>query len=122
MIRLLSLLSLSTLITAMSFFAAPALADKRVALVVGNGTYRNVARLDNPANDARLLADTLRDLGFALVGGDAQPDIDKASVDRVAQDFRAQLQVAEVGLFLFFRHGAQGIVTHSLNPVQGDPT
>ncbi len=52
---------------AVCFFAAPALADKRVALVVGNGTYRNVAWLDNPANDARLVADTLHDLGFALV-------------------------------------------------------
>jgi len=92
---------------AVCFFAAPALADKRVALVVGNGTYRNVAWLDNPANDARLVADTLHDLGFALVGGGAQLDLDKAAFDRVVQDFGAQLQGADVGLFFYARHGVQ---------------
>jgi uncharacterized caspase-like protein len=30
----------------------PAPADKRVALVIGNSSYRNVAKLSNPANDA----------------------------------------------------------------------
>src|SRR5260370_39280806 len=105
MSRLLSLLSLSVLIMAMSFFAAPALADKRVALVVGNGTYRNVALLDNPANDARLLANTLRDLGVALVGGGPQLDLDKASFERAGQDFGAQLQGADVGLFFYAGHG-----------------
>ena len=28
--------------------AFPALADKRIALVVGNSNYQNVARLENP--------------------------------------------------------------------------
>ncbi|WP_348637484.1 caspase family protein [Bradyrhizobium sp. ISRA430] len=37
-----------------------AVADRRVALVVGNSSYRYIPRLDNPANDARLMADTLR--------------------------------------------------------------
>ena len=32
--------------------SGPALADKRVALVVGNSAYVNVPRLSNPANDA----------------------------------------------------------------------
>ncbi len=122
MSRLLSFLSLSALIMAMSFFAAPALADKRVALVVGNGTYRNVALLDNPANDARLLADTLRDLGFALVGGGAQLDLDKASFDRAVQDFGAQLQGADVGLFFYAGHGVQVRGTNYLIPVDANPT
>ena len=34
--------------------AGPALADKCVALIIGNSDYRFVARLDNPANDAKL--------------------------------------------------------------------
>ena len=41
-------------------FAGEARADKRVALVIGNSAYQNVARLDNPRNDAKLMADTLR--------------------------------------------------------------
>jgi hypothetical protein len=34
----------------------PAYADKRVALVIGNGSYRNVSALPNPANDANDIA------------------------------------------------------------------
>jgi tetratricopeptide (TPR) repeat protein len=39
----------------------------RVALIVGNGAYRNVHQLDNPPRDARLIAGTLRELGFQTV-------------------------------------------------------
>ena len=35
------------------FSANAAFADKRVAFVVGNGAYKNVAALPNPAVDAR---------------------------------------------------------------------
>jgi hypothetical protein len=48
------------------FVTSPAAAEKRIALIVGNSSYQNVPRLNNPANDARLMADTLRSLGFAL--------------------------------------------------------
>jgi hypothetical protein len=122
MSRLLSFLPLSAVIVTMSFFSAPAIADKRVALVVGNGAYRNVAQLDNPANDARLLADTLRDLGFALVGGGAQLDLDKAAFDRVVQDFGVQLQGADVALFFYAGHGVQVRGTNYLIPVNANPT
>jgi Caspase domain len=44
----------------------PASAEKRIALVAGNSAYRYVAPLTNPANDAALMAETLRDLGFEL--------------------------------------------------------
>ena len=47
----------------------PALADKRIALVVGNSRYQNVAPLNNPGNDATLMAETLRGgLSFGLSG------------------------------------------------------
>jgi hypothetical protein len=46
--------------------AGPGSAEKRVALVVGNSAYRSVARLDNPDNDAALMARTLKELGFVL--------------------------------------------------------
>ena len=36
---------------------APCLADKRVALVIGNGAYKNTAALTNPPNDAAGRAD-----------------------------------------------------------------
>jgi uncharacterized caspase-like protein len=103
-------------------FSTHALADKRVALVVGNSAYRNVAVLDNPANDAKLLASTLSSLGFTLVGGGAQLDLDKASLDRVVQAFGAQLSGADVGLFYYAGHGVQVRGENYLIPVDANPT
>jgi hypothetical protein len=47
-------------------FGSPALAEKRVALVVGNSSYQNVTRLDNPRNDASLERDEVRLNRFAI--------------------------------------------------------
>ena len=67
----------------------PAAAERRMALVIGNSAYQNVARLDNPRNDARLVAETLAELGFSLVGGGAQLDLDKASFSMPAVTIRS---------------------------------
>jgi uncharacterized caspase-like protein len=88
--------------------AAPALAEKRVALVIGNSAYRNVSRLDNPTNDAKLMADTLRHLGFTLVGGGPQLDLSKAQFESLLQNFGDQAQGADVDLFYYAGHGVQG--------------
>ena len=69
----------------------PALANKRIALVVGNSAYQHVGRLDNPKSDATLMAATLRGLGFILIGDGPQLDLDKAGLDRVVQKFGSQL-------------------------------
>jgi uncharacterized caspase-like protein len=44
-----------------------AFAERRVALVIGNSSYQNVARLGNPANDATAMTETLKGAGFDLV-------------------------------------------------------
>ena len=70
---------------------------KRVALVIGNSNYSSVARLANPANDAKLMADALKSLGFELIGGGAQLDLDKAGFDAAVQasaiSYRAPMSV-----------------------------
>ncbi len=40
---------------------------RRVALVVGNGAYKNVHALPNPPRDSKLIAGVLRDIGFQSV-------------------------------------------------------
>jgi hypothetical protein len=40
---------------------------RRVALVIGNGAYKNVHALPNPPRDSRLIASVLRDVGFQTV-------------------------------------------------------
>jgi len=42
----------------------PAFAEKRVALVLGNSAYQNVAQLTNPVNDSARIASTLKSAGF----------------------------------------------------------
>src|SRR5512147_3258407 len=49
--------------------AGSASAEKRVAFVVGNGAYKNVAPLPNPSVDAKAMAATLRNVGFEVVEG-----------------------------------------------------
>jgi len=107
---------------AIAFWGSAAFAEERVALVVGNSAYENVSRLDNPANDARLMAETLRGLGFKLVGDGPQLDLDKGAFDNAVQSFGNQLQGADVGLFYYAGHGVQVRGTNYLVPISANPT
>ncbi len=81
-------------------------AEKRIALVIGNGAY-TVSPLDNPPNDAKLLADTLSTLGFQVI---SRRDADQATMKRALQEFGAKLEKAgadSVGLFYYAGHGVQ---------------
>jgi hypothetical protein len=96
-------------------------AERRVALVIGNSSYRTVATLPNPAADARLISDTLLSLGFFVVGGSARLDLDKAGFDAALQEFSTDLVGADVALFYYAGHGLE---THGLNylvPVDAHP-
>jgi uncharacterized caspase-like protein len=102
--------------------AGPAAAEKRVALVIGNSAYQNVTRLENPRNDATLMAETLSGLGFTLIGGHAQLDLDKAALDTDVQTFGRQIQGADVALFYYAGHGVQVNGANYLVPVGANPT
>ncbi len=100
----------------------PAAAEKRIALVVGNSAYQNIARLDNPRNDATLMAETLASIGFTLIGGRAQLDLDKAALDIAVQNFGRKIQGADVALFYYAGHGVQVNGSNYLVPVSANPT
>ncbi|WP_213742409.1 YARHG domain-containing protein [Bradyrhizobium sp. dw_411] len=101
--------------------SSPAFADKRVALVIGNSAYQNVSPLPNPKSDATLMAATLGRLGFVLVGGGAQIDLDKARFDAAVQNFGNQLIGADVALFYYAGHGIQVRGTNYLVPITANP-
>lgn len=113
--------ALVTALAGLLFASAAAIADKRVALVVGNSAYQHVARLDNPANDARLMAETLAGLGFILSGGGPQLDLDDAGFRRAVQAFGRDLQGADVALFFYAGHGLQVRGVNYLIPVGANP-
>ena len=63
--HLLRLTFLACLLAAVAVSAARA--ERRIALVIGNSAYKTVAPLANPKNDAELMAEALRDVGFEVV-------------------------------------------------------
>ena len=95
---------------------------RRVALVVGNGAYRNVPQLSNPSHDATLIAQTLQALGFTLVGGGARIDLDKAGFDAAVRTFGQEIRGAEVALFYYSGHGMQVQGSNWLVPLDANPT
>lgn len=96
-------------------------ADKRIALVIGNSNYQSVGTLANPRNDAALIAETLRKVGFMLVGGRAQLDLDKPAFDRAVQTFGNELMGADVALFYYAGHGIQIRNVNYLVPTSANP-
>lgn len=81
-----------------------ALAEKRVALVIGNSAYQHVPMLPNPDNDAGDMAAKLKNLGFEVVVG---RDLDLAGVRTTIRDFVAKLDGADLALFYYAGHGLQ---------------
>jgi phosphate transport system substrate-binding protein len=82
----------------------PALASKRVALVIGNSAYVHAPELANPRNDATDMAAALRALGFTVVDG---VDLDKPALDRKLREFSGALAGADTGVFFYAGHGLQ---------------
>jgi TPR repeat protein len=93
---------------------AAALAEKRVALVIGNSSYQNATELRNPKNDAADMAAALRELGFQVISG---TDLDKPAMDRLIRNFAGALGGADVGLFFYAGHGLQVAGNNYLVPV-----
>ncbi|MBV8055060.1 MAG: caspase family protein, partial [Deltaproteobacteria bacterium] len=100
----------------------PTSKQRRVALVIGNSNYRNVTALVNPSHDSRLVAKTLRSLGFTLIGGKEQNDLDKSGFDRAIENFGDQIRGADVALFYYAGHGVQVRGSNYLVPIDANPT
>jgi tetratricopeptide (TPR) repeat protein len=86
--------------------AAPAVAEKKIALVIGNNAYKTQP-LNSPGPDAQLIAAKLQKIDFKLVGDGPQINLDKASTDRRLTEFASQAQDADIALFYFSGHGVQ---------------
>ena len=84
--------------------AASADTGLRVALVIGNGAYANVRPLPNPPNDARSVAKSLRDIGFAVTEG---IDLDRAVMQKMTRDFLREAARAQVAVVYYAGHGVQ---------------
>lgn len=81
-----------------------AFAAGRVALVYGNGNYQNAPKLANPANDAALIAASLKQVGFTVI---SVRDGDQQAMQKGLEEFGRKSQNADIALFYFAGHGIQ---------------
>ncbi len=83
---------------------APAWAERRVALVIGNGGYGAFRSLPNAPSDARLVARSLGDLGFEV---ETLLDASRASLEAALQRLARASDGADLALLFYAGHGLQ---------------
>ncbi|MEE9424712.1 MAG: caspase family protein [Methylococcales bacterium] len=88
--------------------------EKRLALVIGNSNYKSNIKLKNPVNDSRLMAKTLRTLGFYVI---EHENTNKMVMATAIRDFGRKLQAYNIALFYYAGHGIQVDGTNYLIPV-----
>ena len=89
----------------------------KLALVIGNGTYKD-APLKNPANDARAMSDALVKIGFEVT---ERLDATRAQMTSVIRSYTRTLAARKcVGVFYYAGHGVQLAWTNYLLPVEAE--
>lgn len=91
---------------------------KRVALVIGNGTYQHARHLKNPQNDANAVADALARLGFVVR---KEIDLDKPRFDQVMPEFAQMATGADIALVYFSGHAMELQGVPYLMPTDAQP-
>lgn len=87
---------------ALAAFAAPAYAEKRVALVIGNNDYKNVPKLQKAVNDARTMGDTLKQLGFTVMVAENQ---NRQAFSQSLLAFDKAVEKGDTAFFFYAGHG-----------------
>ncbi len=89
-------------------------AKEKVALVIGNNDYQGWQKLNNPRNDAKLIGDTLRDLGFKVI---YRYDQTRDGMEESFKEFSNALRPGSVALFFYAGHGLQVRGVNYLVPI-----
>ncbi len=85
----------------------PALAEQRIALVIGNSAYGDLQPLRNPSADAQLMERSLQSLDFHVV---LAVDSDRETLRRALRDFADRLAASggdAIAVFYYAGHGIQ---------------
>jgi uncharacterized caspase-like protein len=110
-------LTLLVSLICMALSVSAAKADRRVAFVVGNGAYKNVAQLPNPPIDAKAMAATLRNVGFEVIEGS---NLTRDQMTEKLLDFGRKAQGSDVAVFYYAGHGIAVGGSNYLLPVDAD--
>ncbi|MBS1156859.1 MAG: hypothetical protein H6R07_2783 [Proteobacteria bacterium] len=90
-----------------------ATSGRRVALVVGNARYQRSA-LVNPVNDARLVGDRLKRIGFDVI---TLENIGSARFAAAVRDFSTRAKGADIAMFYYAGHAVQADGENYLMPI-----
>ena len=102
-------------LTVISLLASAAqAAERRVALVIGNASYRSAAVLENTLNDADTISSALKSVGFEVLDG---RNLSKDGTGKLLGQFAKMLHGADAGLVYFAGHGLQFEGQNYLLPV-----
>ena len=82
--------------------AAPALAENRVALVIGNDAYMHIASLEKAKSDAKAYAEALREKGFSVREG---YDLNFVQLNAAVASFAASIAPGDTAVFVYSGHG-----------------
>jgi uncharacterized caspase-like protein len=93
-----------------------AVTEERIALVIGNAAYR-VDPLDNPVNDARLVAQSLRQSAFAVR---VHENLDRRSLVEALREFGNRLGENTIAVLYYAGHGLQLRDRNFLIPVDAE--
>ena len=97
-------------------FASEFANGRRIALVIGNGSYKT-APLPNPVNDARAISAALKEMNFQVIL------LENATISQMfnaAREFGDSLRKGDVGLFYYAGHGIQIRGRNYLIPVDAN--
>ena len=111
LLRLLFVVALNVLLMQ----AGSALANKRVALVIGNSNYIRVSPLPNPERDATAVAALFRAAGFETV--EARSNLGTSEMRRALRDFADRVYGADIAVMYYAGHGIEVDGMNYLIPV-----
>jgi uncharacterized caspase-like protein len=76
---------------------------RRIALIIGNGAYKNVHPLDNPPRDSKLIAAALKDVGFQTVT--LSNDLTRDKFFEVLKAFASDAEKSDWAVVYYAGHG-----------------
>ncbi len=100
---------------AVLFGLAPAMAEKRVALIIGNSAYQKAAKLANPPNDAAALAGMFKAAGFDSV--ELRQNLGIRELRQAINDFADMARDADAAVVYYSGHGIEVNGVNYLIPV-----
>lgn len=102
-------------IAALAGWPFEASAQKRVALIIGNGAYDKVGKLPNPTSDAKAMEVLFRTSGFAVVL--THYNLGVGAMRRALRDYSDQVRDADIAVVYYAGHGIEVNGINYLIPV-----